>query len=279
MARVYRKHRYHGLKYMVRELNRRLVSLSRPLSLVLTAIYLVLPWFLQTGARYPLLAIGIVSGIGTYVWHRRAGKLGSKMDIIAAGHDGEGAVAKALAKLPKDWAVLNDLALRAGGPIVQIDHIVISPWGIRVLETKAQKGQIISSPGTGQWKVKRRGDVRGIVNPVEQNQAQVEACRLLLGKLGIDIPCQGLVVMTEAIADADWPIIPAADVNKYLTQNRKTARLTAPQIRSLAKNLLHYQVTGKAPWQKGTEWLKLFTLTVLLPLAAYIVTLLFLYLS
>jgi hypothetical protein len=277
LAKVYRKHRYHGLKYMFSQFNRSLISLSRPLGIILTISYLLIPWFLQIGdyARNILLAIGLISGGGAYWWHRNAGKLRGTMDIIAAGHDGEGTVAKLLAKLPRNWAVLNDLALRAGGPIVQIDHIVISPGGIRVIETKAQKGQIVSSPEAGQWKVKRRGEVRTIVNPVEQNQAQVEACRLLLGKMEVTVPCEGLVVMTESSAKTNWPIVMAPEVNTtlLLEASQNPVRMNARQMRSLAKSLLKFQVTGKAPWQKGSQHLRLFALTILLPLAAYLVAL------
>lgn len=273
MAHVYRHHRYHGIKYLMRQIGRNLVAISRPLSIALTTIYLILPWLfpLSQQQRMLLLGIGIISGFGAVFWHYKAARLGQTMDIIAAGHDGEGLVAKRLARLPQDWAVLNDLALRVDGPIVQIDHLIITPAAIWVLETKTQKGKIITSPKSGQWRVKRRGQVRKIVNPVEQNIAQVEACRSLVNKLKVDVPCKGLVVMTESIAHANWPIVTAENLNKYIVESTKRRpKLNPTQIRGLAQSLLEFQVSGRAPWQKGQHNIGSFTLLVLLPLLTYI---------
>lgn len=97
-------------------------------------------------ARALLSGLAVLSAIGAYIWGRRAVQVAREMDILAAGRHGEGKVARLLAGLPRDWVVLNDLALRAGGPIVQIDHVAIAPSGVFVLETKAQKGQIVSAP-------------------------------------------------------------------------------------------------------------------------------------
>lgn len=173
MAKTYRKHRYHGLRLGLRQLGRKFLDLTRPLAWGLFLLYLLLPWGLPLGrlGKAFLLGPAILSGIGAYIWGRRALQAAREMDILAAGHRGEEKVARLLAGLPRDWVVLNDLALRAGGPIVQIDHVVIAPAGVFVLETKAQKGQIISAPQQGSWQVKRREGTRAMANPVQQNRA------------------------------------------------------------------------------------------------------------
>lgn len=278
MAKTYRKHRYNGIKLLHRQIKRKLVDLSIPLAWALTVIYLLLPWFLplEDVERAILIGIGIISGAGACMWRDQARMLGNTMDTIAAGHDGEGEVAKLLTGLPRNWAVLNDLALRAGGPIVQIDHIVITPAGVHVLETKTQKGKIISAPMTGKWHVQRRGTRKTMSNPIQQNKTQVAACQHLLKELAVNIPCHGLVVMTQAMTRAEWPIVKAEDLTTYLgnhTQKNRQA-LTPTQMRELAKALLSFQVKGQAPWQKSQRHWWFFALTMLAPLFLYVLTLL-----
>ncbi|GEM_PF-3460763 len=274
MAKIYHRHRYHGAKLLGRKVLRKLVSVSQPLAFVLAGAYLLLPWLKKMEPLRPgLLVIAALSIPTAFVWRAQARKLATAMDIMAAGHDGEGAVARLLAKLPREWAVLNNLALRAGGPIVQIDHLVISPSGVLfVLETKAQKGKIIPR-AAGKWQVERRGQIRSIANPVEQNRSQVKACQLLLAKLKSGLACRGLVVMTEATAVADWPIVAAPDLCQYLlTANcGRKQTMSRKETRDLAKGLMTFQVRGKASWQKGYQYFMTFVLTVLLPLLLYVV--------
>lgn len=273
MAKVYRKHRYSGIKLGLRKLGRGLVSFSRFLAPGLFLLYLLLPWLLplERLERAVLLTVAILSGIGAYIWVRRVPQVAKAMDILAAGHDGEGEVAKALAKLPRDWAVLNDLALRVQGPIVQIDHIVVSPTGVYVLETKTQKGEIISTPEGDQWQVKRRGQVRSIANPILQNRTQVQACTSLLDKLGVHMPCTGLVVMTRTIAQAKGITVPLDNLNAHFNQiaSKEKPVLTPRQVRKLAKELLTFQVRGRASWQKEQGHWRVFTMSVLAPLLLY----------
>ena len=53
------------------------------------------------------------------------------------GQTGENKVSRILAKLPEDkYKVINDLLLKTSHGTTQIDHIVLSEYGIFVIETK-----------------------------------------------------------------------------------------------------------------------------------------------
>jgi len=271
VAKTYHKHRYHGAKLLGRKVLRKLVSVSQPLVFVLSGAYLLLPWLKQMTPQRPvLLSIAVLSIPCAFVWRAQARKLAAAMDIMAAGHDGEGRVAKLLAKLPRDWAALNNLALRAGGPIVQIDHLIICPSGVFVLETKAQKGRIVPC-SKGNWQVERKGQIRSIANPVEQNRDQVKACQLLLARLKPGLDCRGMVVMTEAMAVAHWPIVAASDLCQRLVADNASRKpvLGKDEIRNLAEGFMTFQVAGKASWQKENRYLLSFFLTAVLPLLLF----------
>ncbi|MBO7525879.1 MAG: NERD domain-containing protein [Clostridia bacterium] len=53
------------------------------------------------------------------------------------GRRGEKQVAALLSLLPKDrYKVINDLLIQKGGHSTQIDHVVVSVYGVFVIETK-----------------------------------------------------------------------------------------------------------------------------------------------
>ena len=63
----------------------------------------------------------------------------SNPDII--GKKGEGKVSKILSYLPKDkYIVINDILIEYEHGTIQIDHVVVSMYGIFVIETKNYKG-------------------------------------------------------------------------------------------------------------------------------------------
>ncbi len=92
------------------------------------------------------------------------------------GYLGERAVAKKLAKLPKQqYRVLNDVMLRTNYGTTQIDHIVVSIYGIFVIETKNYKGWITGSEYAEQWTKNMYGKKYSFRNPLKQNYAHIKA--------------------------------------------------------------------------------------------------------
>ena len=68
------------------------------------------------------------------------------------GWFGEKAVSSILAMLNKDeYKVINDVMLNTEHGTSQIDHIVLSLYGIFVIETKNYKGWITGSEFSEQW--------------------------------------------------------------------------------------------------------------------------------
>ena len=50
-----------------------------------------------------------------------------------------------------EYQVLTDLTLPSGTGTTQIDHVVVSRFGLFVIETKNMKGWIYGSPFQAQW--------------------------------------------------------------------------------------------------------------------------------
>ena len=59
------------------------------------------------------------------------------------GKYSEKLVHKEMLQLPDEYVIFNDLLFESNGRSTQIDHIVVSPYGVFVIETKGYKGWIL----------------------------------------------------------------------------------------------------------------------------------------
>ncbi|MEA3523650.1 MAG: NERD domain-containing protein [Campylobacterota bacterium] len=99
------------------------------------------------------------------------------------GKVGEGLVNVAT-KLRLDGEVytnIKDVTLRLNdGSTTQIDHIIVSPFGIYVIETKNMKGWIYGSESQKQWIQNIYGKKHRFQNPLHQNYRHIKALQELL---------------------------------------------------------------------------------------------------
>lgn len=92
------------------------------------------------------------------------------------GFVGEKTIAAFLKSLPgKEYFVLNDIILPTASGTTQIDHIVVSPYGIFVIETKNYKGWIFGTETSAKWTQNIYGKKSTFMNPIHQNYAHVKA--------------------------------------------------------------------------------------------------------
>ena len=90
---------------------------------------------------------------------------------IWKGKAGEKEVIRKLKKLdPTKYTVLNDLFFKNGDKTAQIDHVIISNYGIFVIETKNYNGKIYGSENKEYWNVYLRKFHTKFYNPIKQNK-------------------------------------------------------------------------------------------------------------
>lgn len=97
------------------------------------------------------------------------------------GWFGEHWTKKALRKLPKaKYKIINDLFLSVNGLTHQIDHVIVSPYGIFSIETKQYNGYITGSKYDINW-VRHAGKSKYYyTNPIRQNYGHCKALSKLL---------------------------------------------------------------------------------------------------
>lgn len=98
------------------------------------------------------------------------------------GQAGEVNVAARLKALPKsDYTVFNNLLIQRGEYSSQIDHVVVSKYGVFVIETKNYKGYIYGGEYSEHWTQNIWGNKYKLYNPILQNQGHVKALKAYLG--------------------------------------------------------------------------------------------------
>ncbi|EHR5476734.1 NERD domain-containing protein [Vibrio rotiferianus] len=95
---------------------------------------------------------------------------------------GEFLVNRLLSKLPEsDYTLIKDVTLPTSDGTTQVDHIVVSKYGIFVVETKNMKGWIFGSVRQKQWTQKIYRHSSKFQNPLHQNYKHIKALETLLG--------------------------------------------------------------------------------------------------
>ena len=149
----------------------------------------------------------------------------------AIGDSGEKRVSSFLEDLDcEDYRVYNDLLIRNGNYTTQVDHIIISRYGVFVLETKNVHGKVYGSGNSEYWMqylpdsgYKRYGFTQEhqLRNPIWQNAGHIKTLRQLV--LGNDVPVYGIVVFpteTDLYVNCEQPVLHMWDVVPFIKQYR-----------------------------------------------------------
>lgn len=94
---------------------------------------------------------------------------------------GEKTIAAILSTLPRSqYKVLNNVVLNANGKTSQIDHLIISNFGIFVIETKNYKGWILGGENSEYWTQVIYKRKEKFYNPIRQNYGHINALKRFL---------------------------------------------------------------------------------------------------
>lgn len=164
---------------------------------------------------------------------------------LVKGVLGEFLVRCKLWMLPFDkYKVLNDIMLKTKRGTTQIDHIVVSVYGIFVIETKNYKGEIIGTGSRQEWVKSVYGARYYFKNPVLQNKGHVRA---IINNLSIReefiIPI--VVFSNECKLNVKTnSIVICFDKLISTIKNVRTKRFTKEQMKEIVKQLRALNQSG-----------------------------------
>ncbi len=97
------------------------------------------------------------------------------------GYFGEKSVAFFLSKLdPAKYTAINNIMLQVGSRTTQIDHVVVSNYGIFVIETKNYQGWILGNEFDDYWTQVIYKRKEKLHNPIKQNYGHIQALKEIL---------------------------------------------------------------------------------------------------
>jgi hypothetical protein len=101
----------------------------------------------------------------------------------AKGKRGEKEVSSSLSRSLDDttYRVINDVTLHARNTTTQIDHLVISPYGVFVIETKHMSGWIFGREDQANWTQVLFKRKHRFQNPLQQNRHHLRTIQSLFG--------------------------------------------------------------------------------------------------
>ena len=152
------------------------------MALLLVIIVIILLLIIKTtkSAKNKKYSNTCKDGSGEVVLHSISVTDNTAASII--GKDGESEVSSVLRTLPQEYLVVNNVIIpdQVTDPnkkhTTQIDHIVVSPFGVFVIETKNYKGWILGSEKSKEWKeVFRTTPEHYFYNPIKQNWGHIYA--------------------------------------------------------------------------------------------------------
>lgn len=93
------------------------------------------------------------------------------------GREAEQALASILTRqLPEKFSHFHNLILKtAQGDLTEVDHLIVSPFGVYVIEIKNYKGWIFGDAKSSQWTVRLFEKQYQFQNPLRQNYKHTEA--------------------------------------------------------------------------------------------------------
>lgn len=115
---------------------------------------------------------------------------------IWKGRYSENLVRDIISELPGEYFAFNDLLFESNGYSTQIDHVVVSPYGVFVIETKGYKGWILGGENSEYWTQTIYKSRHQFYNPIRQNEGHVRFLRHLL-RCSANIPFIPIVVFNN----------------------------------------------------------------------------------
>ena len=163
-----------------------------------------------------------------------------KKKYLDKGKLGEKSVAKKLKKLDKNkYKVINDVILKTSRGTSQIDHLVVSNYGIFVIETKNYQGWIVGSENTDNWQQIIYNKKNFFRNPIKQNYGHIKAIEENL-KLNNKIKYISIIVFMNGCdlkVNTTTPVLYEHDLLKQIYKYKKQL-LLEEEVKNTYKMLL-----------------------------------------
>jgi hypothetical protein len=170
---------------------------------------------------------------------------------------GEIKVAKELNKLLDDEHIaLHDVLIMMDKGYSQIDHLLVSVFGIFVIETKEYSGWIYGNEESEYWKQKIFYRDYKFRNPIKQNWSHVFALKEVLWDFP-NIEYHPIIVFVGSAElkniNSNTPVIYYEEIIQTIQKIEKTPTLTIREVHQIVEELQKLRLTDKESRNKHIE--------------------------
>ncbi|MDU2063655.1 MAG: nuclease-related domain-containing protein [Sporomusaceae bacterium] len=183
---------------------KRLMNGGIALSLVFVICHFIT---LMHGDLPAILKYGSLVGIGIGILLNRLAL--QHYGACMSGAEGERRVSAFLVKeLSNDWVILNDLEVQSNQKTAQIDHLLVGPYGIVLIETKNVKGRISLTDNKQYWAQEKRYDTKQFYSPTLQARGHEAAIKSVISLFHLDkyIPIRSVVLFSDEGIELKLPL-------------------------------------------------------------------------
>jgi len=122
-------------------------------------------------------------------------------------------------KLGEDYTLLSGVVVPALRGMSQIDHVIVSPYGVFVLTLQNEPGRVKGRVNDEMWEIKSGRRKGALYNPLWENRKWVNALENYLGPH----PFIAVVVFTQATLKSDFGenVIPLSRLHGFIKKYDK----------------------------------------------------------
>ena len=150
MAKVYGNNAHNGNAQLKREYDEKASAAKRRMRIEFIIAMIGFIGFLVITPFLSVLWFVLVN-FTTVFSSMKYEKYKGKADALNIGIQGEEVITSTLTSLPDDYMIFNNVALNYNGQLTEIDCIVLSCYGIWVVEVKSYKGVIHGLAANDMW--------------------------------------------------------------------------------------------------------------------------------
>ena len=179
--------------------------------------------------------------------------------LVIKGKIGEIKISTRLFFLPKNkYTVLNDLFFKFGDYSAQIDHIVVSKFGVFVIETKSYKGWIFGNSHKDKWTQNLWGNKYSLFNPIFQNESHINFLKKNFHELSLAANyIYPVVVFLNAnrlvlYGDCDC-VVWGSELNDYIKSFKREV-LSPEYCKQITSILSNSNIQNKKLRQQHRKW-------------------------
>ena len=132
-------------------------------------------------------------------------------------------VVNLLNELGSDYEVLTNILVPGDFGMLDVENVVVCPYGVFVVTVKQTVGKILGKEGDREWEVRSGRSCSFISNPLWENRKYVNALEKIVGV----VPFISVVVFPRAKLEGDFGnnVIRLEKLKKFISQN-KISRLS-----------------------------------------------------